>query len=265
VTFYKKSFNLRKTEHTKIFKFFIKIRFISYKKAQYAPIMFEKPTRKPPPPFTYNPPSDDIEILYRDDHFLVIDKPSGLLSVPGRKIEHADSVEARIQTKIPQARIVHRLDMDTSGVMIMALNKETHRNLGLQFERRKTKKEYIARTWGAPAEEEGTIDLPLICDWPNRPLQMIDHEIGKPAQTHWQVMERESDTTARIRLLPVTGRTHQLRVHMAEINHPILGDDFYAHEPAFKAEERLNLHAYKLMVHHPDDGREIWFESPCPF
>ncbi len=241
------------------------MRLIERVKAQYAAPMFEKPIRKPPPPFTYNPPKGEIEILYQDEHFLVIDKPSGLLSVPGRKAEHADSLEARIRDKIPQARIVHRLDMDTSGVMIMALNKETHRNLGLQFERRKTKKEYIARTWGAPTEDEGVIDLPLICDWPNRPLQMVDQENGKPAQTHWQVIEREQDTAARIRLLPVTGRTHQLRVHMAEIDHPILGDDFYAHEPAFKAEKRLNLHAHKLMVHHPEGGSEIWFESPCPF
>lgn len=227
--------------------------------------MIEKPERKPPPDFIYAPPQDNIKVLYQDKHFLVVDKPSGLLSVPGRKPEHADSLESRVKSKIQDARIVHRLDMDTSGIMIMALNKETHRNLGLQFERRKTKKEYIARTWGAPDNDSGIIDLPVICDWPNRPLQMVDHENGKSAQTHWEVVEREHENAARLRLMPITGRTHQLRVHMAEINHPILGDDFYAHEPAYKSENRLQLHAHKLMVHHPDDGREMWFKSQCPF
>ena len=220
--------------------------------------------RKPPADFTYLPPDDPIDIVHENKHFLVISKPSGLLSVPGRKKEHADSLETRVQQEYPNARIVHRLDMCTSGLMVMALNAEVHRNLGLQFERRKVKKVYLARVWGVIEDDQGCIDLPLICDWPNRPLQMVDHENGRSAQTSWEVLGREDNIT-RVALYPITGRTHQLRVHMAEIGHPILGDDFYAHEQAYKAENRLQLHAHKLMIHHPEDGAQTWFESPCPF
>lgn len=221
--------------------------------------------RKPPPEFTYDPPEGDPDILYEDDFLLVINKPSGLLSVPGRKAEHADSLETRVQNHYFEARIVHRLDMDTSGLMIMARDADTHRNLSLQFERRKTKKVYQARIWGHPQEDHGYVDLPLICDWPNRPLQMVDHELGKSAQTDWEVLEREENGFTRIALYPVTGRTHQLRVHMDEIGHPILGDDFYGHEQSYKGAQRLQLHALKLMIHHPVSGEEMWFEAPCPF
>lgn len=220
--------------------------------------------RKPPADFTYNPPTDPLDIIYQDEDFLVLSKPAELLSVPGRKEEHADSLETRVQNEFPEARIVHRLDMATSGLIIMARNASTHRNLGLQFERRKTKKVYIARVWGPMEKDAGHIDLPLICDWPNRPLQMIDHENGRASQTDWEVLMHENGAT-RVALYPITGRTHQLRVHMAEIGHPILGDDFYAHEKAFRAESRLQLHAHKLMVYRPQDGEQIWFESPCPF
>ncbi|PCJ99434.1 MAG: RNA pseudouridine synthase [Zetaproteobacteria bacterium] len=220
--------------------------------------------RKPPADFTYNPPRSPLEIIYHDDDFLVLSKPAELLSVPGRKAEHADSLEKRAQAEFPEARIVHRLDMSTSGLIIMAMNAPTHRNLGLQFERRKTKKIYIARVWGQLEKDQGHVDLPLICDWPNRPLQMVDHENGRSSQTDWEVLSREKGAT-RVALYPITGRTHQLRVHMAEIGHPILGDDFYAHEQALNAESRLQLHAYKLMVYHPKNGEEMWFESPCPF
>ncbi len=221
--------------------------------------------RKPPPDFIYAPPDDPLNFLHRDEDFLIVSKPSGLLSVPGRKEEHADSLETRVQAQIPQARIVHRLDMDTSGLMVMAMRAESHRILGLQFEKRKTKKVYIARVWGHLKQDTGHIDLPLICDWPNRPLQMVDHENGKNAQTDWEVLDREESGYSRVALYPVTGRTHQLRVHMAEIGHPILGDDFYAHQDGFKAATRLQLHAHKLMIHHPKGGAQTWFESPCPF
>lgn len=221
--------------------------------------------RKPPPEFVYTPPTEKPEVVYHDDELLVVNKPSGLLSVPGRKPEHQDCLELRIKQQYPQARIVHRLDMDTSGIMIMAMNEQTHRNLGLQFERRKTDKEYIARIWGDIEGDSGHIDLPLICDWPNRPLQKIDLTRGKEAQTNWSVLHRENGKYTRVSLKPITGRTHQLRVHMAEIGHPILGDDFYAHEQAFKAEPRLQLHAYRLEVHHPSDGRRIEFKAECPF
>lgn len=221
--------------------------------------------RKPPPEYNYMPPDVPLEVMYRDDDILVLNKPSGLLCVPGRKEEHQDSLESRVKEVYPMARIVHRLDMDTSGIVIMAMNAEAHKNLGLQFEQRKTDKEYIARVWGYVDEDKGHIDLPLICDWPNRPLQKIDLTRGKDARTDWEVIEREEKPFTRIRLHPITGRTHQLRVHMAEIGHPILGDDFYAHEAGLKAEKRLQLHALRLMVFHPSNGREIWFNAPCPF
>ena len=221
--------------------------------------------RKPPPAYIYAPPVTPLDVIYKDNDILVLNKPSGLLSVPGRKEEHQDSLELRVKEQYPEALIVHRLDMDTSGIMIMAMNKVSHKNLSLQFERRRTSKEYIARIWGDVEDDNGHIDLPLICDWPNRPLQKIDLTRGKDARTDWEVIEREEACVTRVRLLPITGRTHQLRVHMAEIGHPILGDDFYAHEQAFKAESRLHLHAFRLMVYHPDDGREMKFEVPCPF
>ena len=225
-----------------------------------------KPIRKPPPPYIYNPPKGDPVVLFEDDHIIAVSKPSGLLSVPGRKEEHADSFMTRMQKNHPDAKIVHRLDMDTSGVMVMALNAQAHRTLNLQFERRETKKIYIAELWGVMDADQGRVDLPLICDWPNRPLQMVDFDQGKSAQTDWEVLSRDEHKGAtRVALYPVTGRTHQLRVHMAEIDYPILGDDFYAHEAAFKGADRLMLHAHKLMVRHPISDEDIWFESPVPF
>lgn len=188
-----------------------------------------------------------------------------MLSVPGRKDEHKDSLESRVKKEYPDARIVHRLDMDTSGVFIMAMNEQAHKKLNLQFEQRKTDKEYIARVWGHINEDKGHIDLPLICDWPNRPLQKIDLTRGKSAQTDWIVIKREDTGITRVKLHPVTGRTHQLRVHMAEIGHPVLGDNFYAHEKALKAANRLQLHALRLMIYHPATSEQQWFEASCPF
>lgn len=220
--------------------------------------------RKPPVEFIYDPPQQPLDIIYKDDDLLVLNKPSGLLTVPGRKPQHRDSLELRVQAEFPEARIVHRLDEPTSGILIMARNADVHRNLGLQFERRKTKKVYIARVWGDVKDDNGHIDLPLRCDWPNRPLQMADHELGRSAQTDWEVLEREGGIT-RMALYPVTGRSHQLRVHMMAIGHSILGDEFYAPSEAFEAAERLQLHAHKLMIHSPQNGEKIWFESDCPF
>ncbi len=220
--------------------------------------------RKPPVEFIYDPPQAPLDIIFKNEDMLVLNKPSGLLTVPGRKAEHKDSLESRVQAEYPEARIVHRLDEPTSGILIMARNAEVHRNLGLQFERRKTKKVYIARVWGDVKEDNGHVDLPLRCDWPNRPLQMVDHDQGRSAQTDWEVITREGGVT-RMALYPVTGRSHQLRVHMMAIGHSILGDEFYAPEGAFKAADRLQLHAHKLMVHNPQNGDLLWFESPCPF
>ncbi len=223
-----------------------------------------KPLKKPEAEFTYDPPKEPLAIIHQDQEVLVVSKPAKLLTVAGRKKEHADCLEARVKKEIPSARIVHRLDMETSGLVIFALNAEAHRNLGRQFEQRKTDKEYIADIWGNPEEENGMVDLPLRCDWPNRPLQMIDLTHGKQAQTEWKIIERTEKVT-RVSLKPITGRTHQLRVHMCEIGHPIIGDDFYAHEAAFNAAKRLHLHAHKLVIYHPENNEKIGFESPVPF
>lgn len=210
---------------------------------------------------SYNPPTEPLSILYQDDQLLALDKPSGLLSVPGKGAHLAECLLSRAEEKFPTARMVHRLDMDTSGVMIFALTREAQGNLGKQFERRKTSKTYIADVEAIPAEDSGLIDLPLRCDWPNRPLQMVCWEEGKASQTRWEVIERHNQH-ARLKLTPITGRSHQLRVHLKEIGHPILGDPFYGDETLAP---RLLLHAQSLTIHHPDDGREITFTAPCPF
>ena len=211
-------------------------------------------------PLEYNPPQEPLNIIHRDEHLLVLSKPSGLLSVPGKGEEVQDSLELRAKTEFSEALLVHRLDMDTSGIFIMAMNKDAQRNLGLQFERRKTTKTYIARVHGSPKENSGLIDLPLRCDWPNRPLQMVCYEHGKPSQTEWKVLER-GEGSALVELNPITGRSHQLRVHMLELGHPILGDCFYAPEEVFTAAPRLLLHAQSLEIHHPDGGERVRFED----
>ncbi|HIP24090.1 MAG TPA: RNA pseudouridine synthase, partial [Rhodobacteraceae bacterium] len=183
--------------------------------------------------------------------------------VPGRAAEHADCLETRAKAAFPEALLVHRLDMDTSGVMIFAMNKAAQRHVGLQFERRHTVKTYEALVWGQP-EDAGEVDLPLIVDWPNRPLQMVDHERGKKAHTKWDVLAREA-THARVRLMPTTGRSHQLRVHMLAIGHVILGDRFYAKGEALQAAPRLCLHALSLEIYHPTGGARVVFKAPCPF
>ncbi len=240
--------------------------FMLYQQHKVKFLIVKAPIIKPPKEFIYNPPKVPIDIIYQDSYIIVLNKPSGLLSVPGRKKEHADSLETRVKAEYPEARIIHRLDEPTSGLLVMALNKDAHRNISMQFEQRKTKKIYIARVWGIIDNDKGSIDLPLICDWTNRPLQIVDHEHGKSSQTSWEVIEREDEVFAtRVALYPITGRSHQLRVHMMELGHPILGDEFYAHSKAFNAAPRLQLHAHKLMIYHPEGGREIWFESSCPF
>lgn len=236
----------------------------------------------------YTPPMDPwLDVIHQDDHILVLNKQSGLLSVPGKGAHLSDCLEARAQAHAPEARTVHRLDRDTSGIVIMAMTREAQRHLGLQFERRKTEKTYIARVHGRVKSDQGEIDLPLTCDWPNRPRQMVDYERGKQALTSWIVISREAETT-RMRLTPKTGRSHQLRVHMLALGHPIVGDNFYGpdaenHEVGQTiglaihratgqaigqtAEQirRLMLHAEALTLHHPDGGHRVTFTSPCPF
>ncbi len=211
----------------------------------------------------YTPPQDPLEILHHDHELLVVNKPSGLLSVPGKGEHLADCLISRIQAVFPEALLVHRLDRDTSGVMVFAMTAHAQRHLGLQFEKRQMKKTYVARVWGEMDQKEGTVDLPLIVDWPNRPKQHVNFETGKPAQTGWKVMRFEGGNT-RVRLFPKTGRSHQLRVHMLEQGHPILGDPFYATGEALDA-PRLMLHAESLRLRHPDGGRGMNFRSKIPF
>lgn len=203
-----------------------------------------------------------ISILYKDDDLLFIDKPAGLLSVPGKT--EPDCVEARLRKQFPEALTVHRLDMATSGVMIFARNKPAQRHIGLQFERRHLAKTYIAIVDGIVAEDTGHIDLPLRADWPNRPLQMVCHEQGRASQTDWRVLAR-LDGRTRLELTPLTGRSHQLRVHLKAIGHTILGDEFYAQGDVLEASPRLLLHAHTLSLFKPTGGERITVTSPLPF
>ncbi|MCT2540915.1 pseudouridine synthase [Sedimentimonas flavescens] len=214
--------------------------------------------------FVYTPTAEQPRVLHADHEILVVDKPAGLLSVPGKGENRADCLINRLRTAFPTILLVHRLDMDTSGVMIFGLTPHAQRHLGLQFENRQTKKHYLARLWGHLEPKEGTVDLPLIVDWPNRPKQHVNHETGKPAQTGWRVLRHDPDGTTRARLNPLTGRSHQLRVHMLSLGHPILGDPLYA-EGAARDFPRLMLHAESLRIRHPDGGKHMTFTAPRPF
>ena len=213
--------------------------------------------------FTYDPPMGPLVIAYQDDQIIVVDKPSGLLSVPGKTVGRRDCVELRLRAMHPESLLVHRLDCDTSGVMIFARSKAAQGFLGQEFEKRRSEKTYIARLWGRLMPEAGRVDLPLGTDWPNRPRQMVDHENGRAAQTDWQVLGYDSQTT-RVALYPLTGRSHQLRVHMLELGHPILGDPIYATGPALDY-PRLMLHAQSLSLHHPITQDRATFTATCPF
>ncbi len=208
----------------------------------------------------------DVEILWQDETLLLVNKPSGLLSVPGKHPENKDCLITRVQQDFPEALIVHRLDMDTSGIMVVALNTHCHKALNRLFAERKVTKQYHATVFGLVKEEQRLIDLPLICDWPNRPKQKVDFENGKSAQTNIELLETNQEKNqSRLLLTPITGRSHQLRVHLAEINHPILGCDFYAHQQAKAMSERLLLHASQLIFNHPVTGEEIIGNCPAPF
>jgi len=221
----------------------------------------------------YEPPADNgLEIIYQDANIVAVSKPAGLLSVNGRNPTDenrlGDSLHSRVLRDFPDARIVHRLDMMTSGLMVLGLNADSHRHLSMQFERRQTQKTYDAIVWGQPLSDSGCVDLPLRCDWERRPRQIVDPELGKSAQTDWLVSSRGTDfgeNTTRLFLKPVTGRTHQLRVHMQEMGYPIVGDDFYAHEEAFNAADRLLLHARDLGFAHPVSGEFLTLTAPCSF
>lgn len=214
--------------------------------------------------FTYDPPTGDPRIIFEDDALILIDKPSGLLSVPGKAETHQDCLELRLRALRPETLLIHRLDMATSGIMVFAKTAHAQRHLGLQFEKRQMRKSYIAVVDGNVSGGSGHINMPLITDWPNRPRQMVDFGRGKPAQTDW-VKLSEGASSTRLSLHPRTGRSHQLRLHLLSIGHPILGDRLYASDTAFKAAERLLLHASTLEFRHPDGGAWVKFEAPCPF
>ena len=215
----------------------------------------------------YRPPADNgLDIRYLDQHLIVLNKPSGLLSVPGRGEDKQDSLALRVQREYPGARVVHRLDMSTSGLMLMALDARSQAAMGRLFEQRAVDKGYLAVVAGLPQPRQGEIDLPLITDWPNRPRQKVDHDQGKPSRTRYQVLDHEqASDTAQVQLVPLTGRSHQLRVHMLALGHPILGDELYADARWRDAAGRLLLHAEQLGFVHPITGQQVRIECPADF
>lgn len=206
-----------------------------------------------------------IDIIHQDQDIVVLNKPSGLLSVPGRDSWHKDSLALRILRVWPTACVVHRLDMATSGIIILALRKSAQSHMGRQFQQKAIDKTYFARVEGVTQEDSGLIDLPLRCDWENRPRQIVDFEQGKSSQTEWEVFKREKQTTL-VKLTPLTGRTHQLRVHMQQLGHPIVGDEFYATDFGKKlSPQRLALHAASITLTHPSSEQRVTFECKPPF
>lgn len=217
---------------------------------------------------------EKLDVLYADDRLLVLNKPAGLLSVPGRGEDKQDCLSARAQRQFADAQVVHRLDMATSGLVVMARGAAAQRSLNAAFASRDIAKRYVAVVDGhlpAPAGLWGVIDLPIIADWPNRPLRIVDHTLGKPSITRWRVLAHEDSGLAstsrvtRVELEPVTGRSHQLRVHMLAIGHTIAGDQLYG-SPAVQAlANRMLLHACSLELKHPTTGQVLHFASPIPF
>ena len=204
---------------------------------------------------------DPAWIIHRDARLLVLDKPSGLLAVPGRGPDLEDCLAARVQQVFPSALVVHRLDRDTSGLMLMALDAEAQRHASRQFETRSVRKAYRCVVSGVPEADEGLVDLPIGRDLSRPPRYRIDHERGRPSQTRWRVLERRGDS-ASLEVEPLTGRSHQIRLHLATLGHPILGDPLYGDAASAP---RMLLHATRLAVAHPDDDRPITWHSPCPF
>lgn len=218
-------------------------------------------------PLPYTPPPDTgLVLIYADEQLLVFNKPAGLLSVPGRGADKADCMASRVQQRYADAMVVHRLDMETSGLFLMARGEFMQKTLSGMFERREMDKTYLALVDGFPKHDHGKIELPLICDWPNRPLQKVDHQIGKPAVTFYErVAEYPELRASLVRLRPVTGRSHQLRVHMLALGHPILGDRLYAPPAIMERTPRLMLHAHSLAFTHPASGQACEFNAPAPF
>lgn len=216
---------------------------------------------------------DALPLVYGDRHLLVVDKPAGLLSVPGRGPDKQDCALARVRRDHPDALVVHRLDMATSGLLLMARGPAVQRALSRAFEQRRVGKRYLALAAGrigAPASVDddgwGCVDLPLAADWPNRPLQVVDPVHGRPSQTRWRILGYDAARDAtRVELEPVTGRSHQLRVHLLALGHPILGDALYAPPAVRERAPRLLLHASVLELAHPATGERLRWCSPVPF
>ena len=214
----------------------------------------------------YTLPADNgLTVIFADDSLLVVNKPAGLLSVPGRGDDKQDCLASRVQAAYPDALIVHRLDMSTSGLLVLARGEAMQSEINRLFRERAVDKRYLAVVDGELAETAGEIDLPLICDWPNRPRQKVDHDIGKRSLTRFSRLEVDPvQRTTRVALEPVTGRSHQLRVHMAALGHPILGDELYGGPAEHKA-ARLLLHAMDLAFVHPLSGEALAFHCPPDF
>lgn len=216
----------------------------------------------------YCPPAHrGLSVLYLSEQVIVVDKPTGLLSVPGRGAGKEDCLSSRVQAEFPDALIVHRLDMGTSGIVVMGRGAQAQRELSIQFQERRVFKRYQAVVdgeWSAAAE--GDIDLPIIVDWPNRPKQIVDHASGRPSLTRYRVLEIDAvQGVSRIELDPLTGRSHQLRVHMEAMGHPIIGDDFYGTPASFTKAERLMLHACRIEFCDPSTGEPLCIDCPPPF
>ena len=208
--------------------------------------------------FFYDPPHGRVKILFEDDDFVAVDKPSGLLTVPGKELRHKDSMLSRLQKEFPDISVIHRLDMDTSGIVLFAKNKTSQILVSKQFSERLVKKFYVARVLGQIMKLSGTIVIPLAKDWPRRPLQKVCRKYGKFAKTRWRLLESFSDPKGRmfsnLLVQPITGRTHQIRIHFKEIGFPIIGDNFYGNKYCKAIGRRLNLHAYSLKFYHAGRG-----------
>ncbi|MGP9802574.1 RluA family pseudouridine synthase [Rheinheimera sp. NSM] len=215
--------------------------------------------------FIYRPPTGiPLNILYQDKDLIVLNKPAGLLTNPGRGAHLADCLLSRVQQQYPQALLVHRLDLATSGIVVMALRRKAEAALKQQFAERRVSKRYLALVWGKPVPAEGTVDLPLLADSHNPPKQKVCFSAGKAAITHYKVLQQLADR-ALVELTPITGRSHQLRMHMLQLGHPILGDAFYATPEALAAAPRLMLHAASLELNQPYNGSRLRFDADSDF
>lgn len=208
----------------------------------------------------------DLQILHIDDALLVLNKPAGLLAVPGRGADKQDALSSRVQNHYPEALVVHRLDQATSGLMLMARSLAVQRTLSRAFENRQVHKEYVAIVHGLMEQGSGEIALPLMADWPRRPMQKVDMQSGKAALTNWHVLARnKANNTSRILLQPITGRTHQLRVHLSAIGHAIVGDTLYGEQAHVAKPSRMMLHAQRIELTHPETDKVLQISSDVPF